>query len=39
MQNEILKILSLQGLRKIASKLHKAPFYTIMVDKTTNVTN
>ena len=39
MQNEILKILSLQGLRKIASKLHEEPFYTIMVDETTDVTN
>ena len=38
-QNSIIKVMGLQVLRKIASELHSAPFYSIMVDETTDVSN
>ena len=31
-QNSVIKVMGLQVLRKIASELHSAPFYSIMVD-------
>ena len=39
MQNEIIKIMALQVLRKIAASLRDAPFYTIMVDETADISN
>jgi hypothetical protein len=39
MQNEMIKIMALQILRKIAASLHDTPFYTIMVDETTDMLN
>ena len=36
MQNEILQVMSLKVLREIVSKIHKASFYTVMVDETTD---
>ena len=38
-QNELLKVMGLQVLRDIATSLHSAEFYSIMVDKTTDVSN
>ena len=38
-QNELLKVMSLQVLRDIATSLHSAEFYSIMVDETTDVSN
>ena len=37
-QNEIIKVMALQVLRKIAD-LQNSPFYTLMVDETTDVSN
>ena len=39
MQNEMIKIMALQILRKIAASLHDTPFYMIMVDETTDMLN
>ena len=39
MQNELLKVMGLQVLRDIATSLHSAEFYSIMVDETTDVSN
>ena len=39
MQNEILQVMSLKVLREIVSKIHKASFYTVMVDETTDSSN
>lgn len=39
MQNEMITIMALQILRKIAASLHDTPFYTIMVDETTEMSN
>ena len=38
-QNELLKVMGLQVLRDIATSLHSAEFYSIMVDETTDVSN
>ena len=38
-QNRILKIMAQQVLAKVESYLHSAPFYTIMVDETTDISN
>ena len=38
-QNEMLKIMALSILRKIAVNLRATEFYTIMVDECTNVSN
>lgn len=39
MQNEILQIMALHILREIASEIHKAQFYSIMVDECTDASN
>ena len=39
MENEILKIMALQVLRQVANSLHTAPFLTIMVDESVDVSN
>ena len=39
MQNRILEVIAQQVLAKLESYLHSAPFYTIMVNKTTNISN
>ena len=39
MQNEILKVMALQVLRQVVTSLHAAPFLTIMVDETTDISN
>ena len=38
-QNEMLKIMALSILRKIAVNLRATEFYTIMVDECTDVSN
>ena len=38
-QNEIIKLFAFQVLREIATAMHTAPFFTIMVDETTDVSN
>ena len=38
-QNELLKVMGLQVLRDIATSLHSAEFYSIMVDEMTDVSN
>ena len=38
-QNEMLEIMAHHILRKILSKIHDSPFYAIMVDETTDVSN
>ena len=38
-QNELLKVMGLQVLQDIATSLHSAEFYSIMVDETTDVSN
>ena len=38
-QNEIIKLFAFQVLREIATAIHTAPFFTIMVDETTDVSN
>ena len=38
-QNELLKVMGLQVLRDIATSLHSAEFYSIMVNETTDVSN
>ena len=39
MQNEMVKIMAVQILRKIAASLHTTPFYTVMADETTDMSN
>ena len=39
MQNEIIKVMAMQTLRKIATLLQSAPFLSVMVDETTDVAN
>ena len=39
LQNEILKIMALSVLRKIVDSIHSAPFLSIMIDETTDVSN
>ena len=38
-QNDLIKVMAMQVMRKISEKLHKSPFVTIMVDETTDITN
>lgn len=38
-QNELLKIMALHVLRRIADHLQKSPFLTIMIDETVDVSN
>ena len=38
-QNDLIKVMAMQVMRKISEKLHKSPFITIMVDETTDITN
>ena len=39
MQNEMLKVMALTVLRKVALSLQQTNFYTVMVDETTDVNN
>jgi len=39
MENEMIKVMAFQILRKIAASLHTTPFYTIMSDETTDMSN
>ena len=39
MQNEMMKVMALQVLREVAMGIQNAPFYTIMVDETSDVSN
>ena len=39
LQNTFMKIMALGVLKIIADKLQKSPFLTIMIDKTTNISN
>ena len=39
MQNEIVKVMALRVLREISQSIQTAPFFSIMVDETTDVTN
>ncbi len=39
MQNEMVKVMALRVLREIAASIQSAPFFTVMVDKTTDVSN
>ena len=38
-QNEMLQVMSLKALREIAACLHNTPFYSIMADETTDISN
>ena len=38
-QNELLSIMSLQDIREIASQIQSAPYFTVMIDKATDLTN
>ena len=38
-QNEIIKLFAFQVLREISTSIHSAPFFTIMIDETTDVSN
>ena len=38
-QNSIIKVMGLQVLREIASELHSMPFYSVMMDETTDSSN
>ena len=38
-QNEILKIMALKLLRTIAAGIHESPYFTVMIDETTDITN
>ena len=38
-QNEILKIMALTLLRTIAAGIHESPYFTVMIDETTDITN
>ncbi len=38
-QNNLIKVMALSVLRKIAEKLHESPFLTVMIDETTDTTN
>ena len=38
-QNEMLKLMSLNILRKIAANIQQVPFFTIMADETTDKSN
>ena len=39
MQNENLKVMALQVLRKVATSIHSVPFLSIVVDETTDVSS
>ena len=39
MQNEIISIMANTVLHQIASSIHSSPFYTVMDDETTDVSN
>ena len=39
MQNEMVKVMALRVLRKVSANLQSASFYTVMLDKTTDVAN
>ena len=39
MQNEMVKVMALHILREIAASIQSAPFFTVMVDETTDVSN
>ena len=39
MQNEMMKVMALRVLREIAESLQNAPFFTVMVDETADVSN
>jgi len=39
MQNELIKTMALQVLRKVVVSISLAPFFTIMIDETTDVAN
>jgi len=39
MQNEMVKVMALRVLREIAGYLQSAPFFTVMVDETTDASN
>ena len=38
-QNEFLKIMALKLLRTIAAGIHESPYFTVMIDETTDTTN
>ena len=38
-QNELLSIMSLQVIREIASQIQSAPYFTVMIDEATDLTN
>ncbi len=38
-QNEILKVMALSVLRQVVDSIHSAPFLSIMIDETTDVSN
>ena len=39
MQNEMLKVMTIEVLRYVTASLHSSPFYSIMADETTNSSN
>ena len=39
MQNDIIQVMALEILRKVAASIRDAPFYTIMADETTDMSN
>lgn len=39
MQNELLQCMSLQVQQQILQKVHNSPFFSIMVDECTDVSN
>ena len=39
MQNEIVEVMAMQVLRNIVADIQKAPFFTVMVDETTDKSN
>ena len=39
MQNEMINVMAHPVLRQIALSTHSSPFYTVVVDETTNVSN
>ena len=38
-QNELVSIMSLQVIREIASQIQSAPYFTMMIDEATDLTN
>ena len=39
MQNEMMKVMALHVLQEIATSVQSVPFFTIMVDETTGISN